>query len=74
MTARPPEPLPAELTLLTDEEFAARWCALVGEPPAVMLPDRAEMIQLLVESMAPTQGSPEADATLHAEQGSKGME
>lgn len=74
MTARPLELLSAELTLLTDEEFAARWRALVGELPVVMLPDRAEMIELLVESMAPAQGPLKADATLHADLGSKGVE
>lgn len=52
MTERPSAHLSAELTLLNDEEFSDRWRALVGEPPAIMLPDRAEMIQLLVESVA----------------------
>ncbi|GJE40418.1 hypothetical protein KHHGKMAE_4511 [Methylobacterium persicinum] len=41
-----------ELALLTNDEFAARWTALVGEPPAIMLQDRAQMVRLLVESMA----------------------
>ncbi|GJE69881.1 hypothetical protein [Methylorubrum podarium] len=30
--------------------FVAGWRALVGEPPAVMLENRSEMIRLLVES------------------------
>lgn len=52
MTARPALPS-VDLMFLTDEEFAARWRDLMGELPAVMLPDRAEMIELLVESVAP---------------------
>lgn len=55
MTARPLLPSSAKLALLTNEEFAAQWCVLVGEPPAAMLPDRAEMIRLLVESVTPAQ-------------------
>ena len=41
---------PADLNLLSTHEFVVRWCMLVGEPPAVMLEDRAEMVRLLVES------------------------
>lgn len=55
MTARPVIPSPANLALLTNEEFVAQWRVLVGEPPAAMLPDRAEMIRLLVGSVTPAQ-------------------
>jgi len=37
----------AHLPLAT---FVAGWRAIVGEPPAVMLENRSEMIRLLVES------------------------
>ncbi len=67
MTERPSASLSTELTLLTDEEFSDRWRALVGEPPAIMLPDRTEMIQLLVERMAPAQGALEAHKTTSAD-------
>lgn len=67
MTARPALPSPAELTLLTDEEFAARWRDLVGELPAIMLSDRADMIRLLVRSMAPARGTLEADKGLRVD-------
>lgn len=46
--ARPPT-----LDVLADmpqAEFVARWRSLVGEPPAIMLESRSEMIRLLVES------------------------
>ncbi len=61
MTARPALPSSAELTLLTNEEFSARWRTLVGEVPAVMLQDRAEMIRLLVESVTQAEGPLGAD-------------
>ena len=32
-------------------KFAAAWTALVGEPPALMLESRSEMIRLLVGSV-----------------------
>lgn len=53
MPASRPLPSPTDLSLLSNEEFAARWRALVGEPPAILLQDRAEMVRLLLESMAP---------------------
>lgn len=38
------------LALLSRAEFVARWRSIVGEPPAIMLDCRREMIRLLVES------------------------
>jgi hypothetical protein len=38
------------LAHLPEAEFVSHWCAIVGEPPAIMLESRSEMIQLLVES------------------------
>lgn len=52
MSASLPAPSPAELALMTDEQFTARWRELVGEPPAILLQDRVQMTRLLVESMA----------------------
>lgn len=44
---------PASDTLahIPPEEFIAAWRTIVGEPPAVLLPSRSEMIRILVESM-----------------------
>ena len=33
------------------KDFIAAWRGLVGEPPAIMLDSRSEMIRLLVESI-----------------------
>ncbi|AMB44236.1 MULTISPECIES: hypothetical protein [Methylobacteriaceae] len=44
---------PPDLDVLVDlpqADFVARWRSLVGEPPAIMLESRSEMIRLLVES------------------------
>ncbi len=38
------------LTQLSEAEFVSRWRSIVGEPPAIMLESRSEMIQVLVES------------------------
>ena len=38
---------------LPAEEFVSRWRAIVGEPPAIMLESRSEMIRLLVDSTPP---------------------
>ncbi|UYW27331.1 hypothetical protein [Methylorubrum extorquens] len=38
---------------LPQAEFVARWRSLVGEPPAIMLESRSEMIRLLVDSTEP---------------------
>lgn len=43
-------PAATDLDLIPADEFAARWCLLVGEPPAILLEDWVEMIRLLVES------------------------
>lgn len=74
MTVGPPLPSSAELTLLTNEEFAFQWRVLVGEPPAIMLSDRAEMIRLLVRSMAPARGALEAIKGLRVDPGPEGDE
>ena len=42
---------PDALAHLTDAEFIAHWRAIVGEPPAIMLESRAEMISVLDEGM-----------------------
>ena len=39
------------LVYIPQAEFVAAWQALVGEPPAMMLEDRSEMIRVLVESV-----------------------
>jgi hypothetical protein len=39
------------LACMPPAEFVARWRALTGEPPAVMLDNRSEMLALLVESV-----------------------
>lgn len=49
----PDETRPPTLDVLADlpqAEFVARWRSLVGEPPAIMLESRSEMIRLLVDS------------------------
>ena len=49
----PTEPVPQPedtLTQMSRSEFIAGWKALVGEPPAMMLEDRSEMIRVLLES------------------------
>ena len=35
---------------MSEGEFVKRWKAIVGEPPAVMLSSRADMLRVLVES------------------------
>ena len=39
------------LVHIPQAEFVAAWQALVGEPPAMMLEDRSEMIRVLVQSV-----------------------
>jgi hypothetical protein len=39
------------LLYMSQVEFIAAWAAMVGEPPAIMLESRSEMIQVLVESV-----------------------
>lgn len=48
-----------DLKALSEGDFVNGWTQIVGEPPAVMLPDRREMIELLVEAsdIAPTAGA-----------------
>lgn len=58
MSKRVVLPSLAELEPLTNEEFAAWWRALVGEPPAAMLQDRAEMIRLLAEGLSAAEAPP----------------
>ncbi len=41
------------LDSLSDEQFAARWLALVGEPPSILLEDRRVMIDILVQTAEP---------------------
>ena len=53
-----PEPT-APLEELSQERFLWGWRQIVGEPPAVMLESRREMIALLVES------APVAEDGLH---------
>ena len=51
---------PDTLADISEGEFVKRWKALVGEPPAVMLSSRADMVRVLVESVpvATTAGAP----------------
>lgn len=44
---------PDTLDDISEGEFVKRWKALVGEPPAVMLSSRADMVKVLVESVPP---------------------
>lgn len=39
------------LNRIPSAEFVAVWRSLVGEPPAMMLESRSEMIRLLVDSI-----------------------
>ncbi|MBX9934399.1 MAG: hypothetical protein K2Y56_23275 [Methylobacterium sp.] len=43
------------LELMPLADFVSAWRAMVGEPPAVMLKSRSEMIRLLVESVPAAQ-------------------
>ncbi len=43
-------PEPDALTRLSVADFVAGWRAIVGEPPAVVLQCRSEMIRILVAS------------------------
>jgi hypothetical protein len=46
------EPLGSDtLAHISHADFTLAWCAIVGEPPALMLESRSEMIRLLVESI-----------------------
>lgn len=38
------------LARLSQAEFVSHWRSIIGEPPAIMLESRSEMIQLLIES------------------------
>lgn len=50
--------VPDTLADLPEAEFVSHWRSIVGEPPAIMLESRSEMIQVLVESTpaVPLQG------------------
>ena len=43
-------------------DFVAAWRSRVGEPPAVMLDSRAEMIGILAEAMVASAGSADEQA------------
>ncbi|GJD47287.1 hypothetical protein AFCDBAGC_5180 [Methylobacterium cerastii] len=52
----PPEPKPSSakedsLDDMSEREFLDAWKAIVGEPPAIMLSSRAEMVRVLAESV-----------------------
>lgn len=51
----------AELALMTDQELAARWRDVVGEPPAILLQDREEMARVLMESLEPFRSPPRSN-------------
>jgi len=42
---------PDALDAMPEGEFVKGWKAIVGEPPAVMLDSRADMVRVLVESV-----------------------
>lgn len=42
---------PDTLAHISQADFAHAWCTIVGEPPALMLESRSEMIRLLVDSI-----------------------
>ncbi|KAF1854616.1 hypothetical protein Lal_00044889 [Lupinus albus] len=74
MTARPLELLSAELTSPNGRGICGPVACLGGRVAGGHASGPAEMIQLLVESMAPAQGPLKADATLYCDLGSKGVE
>lgn len=50
----PTQPMSTSEDALTDilqPAFVAGWAALVGEPPAMMLENRSEIIRVLVDSV-----------------------
>lgn len=49
---------------MSEGEFVKRWKAIVGEPPAVMLSSRADMVRVLVES-ARIETTARGDASVH---------
>jgi len=46
---------------LSEGDFVKGWTAIVGEPPAIMLDSRADMVRVLVDSV-PVATSTPADA------------
>lgn len=44
-------PAAEALGRMSARDFVAAWRSLVGEPPAVILEDRAEMIRILAEAV-----------------------
>jgi hypothetical protein len=57
---------PDALDAMPEGEFVKGWKAIVGEPPAVMLGRRADMVRVLVESMPIAKPDP-ADAFVVSE-------
>lgn len=48
----------ADLDALSDEQFISGWRRIVGEPPAILLEDRREMIAHLVRSIPAAEDAP----------------
>lgn len=54
------EPSSAEaLDRMSITDFVTVWCNIIGEPPAIMLENRCEMIRILIAATSP--GPPQAD-------------
>lgn len=53
MTDRGDLPSAEALTLMSAAEFVSAWCRIVGEPPAIVLESRREMIRILAGDMPP---------------------
>lgn len=51
MTSRQDPPSAEALEQMSMADFVSAWHSLVGEPPAVMLESRAEMIGILAEAV-----------------------
>jgi hypothetical protein len=58
-------PVPSLLARVTDAVFVRNWTRLFGEPPAALLEDRREMLQIVVGTVPvleyPVERRPAAD-------------
>ena len=58
--ANPTSAKPDAIDEISEQEFVEAWKAIVGEPPAVMLESRADMVKVLVESVPIAKPDPAA--------------
>ncbi len=59
MTNRWEPPSAEALDRMSIADFVTVWCSIMGEPPAIMLENRCEMIRILIAATSP--GPPHAD-------------